>query len=204
VAELEHVRGELRLHGVAIGTHVNGKLLSDPLLAPVFEAAQRTDTPIFVHPCGPALGADRFPAPYYAVTAGYPLDTALTIFALLFGGTLARFPRLRVCFAHGGGAFPFLLGRLRFAWEALPEARAALPKPPAEYLGAVFYDSITHSPAALRLLVETLGADRIVMGSDYPFTMGVADPVAPLRELPAPVRAAITEANALRFLGVGG
>lgn len=204
VRELERVRGELRLHGVAIGTHVNGKLLGDPLVLPVLEAAERSDTPIFVHPCGPALGLDRAPSAFYPVTAGYPLDTALSIYGLIFSGALERLPRLRLCWAHGGGVFPFLLPRLAFAWQALKPARAAIPKPPAEYLGTFFYDSITHSPAALRFMVETLGADRLVMGSDYPFAMGPSDPVATLKELPAAVQAAMMGANAQRFLGVSG
>lgn len=202
VKELERVRRDLGLHAIAIGTNVNGKLLSDGLLTPVLETAARLDTPIFVHPVGPALGADRAPASYYAVTIGYPLDTALTTYALLFSGTLERVPPLRFCFAHGGGAFPFLLGRLSHGWRAHPEAQAASPKPPSEYLGAFYYDSITHHPAALRFLVETLGADRIVMGSDYPFAMGSADPVASLSNLPESVQAQIVEANARQFLGV--
>lgn len=204
VKELERVRRHLGLHAIAIGTNVNGKLLSDGLLTPVLEAAARLDTPIFVHPVGPALGTERAPSSYYAVTIGYPLDMALTIYSLLFSGTLERVPRLRFCFAHGGGAFPFLLGRLLHGWRALPEARAAAPKSPSEYLAAFYYDSITHHPAALRFLVETLGADRILMGSDYPFAMGTTDPVAPLAALPVAVQSQIMEANAGRFLGVSG
>ena len=201
VKELERIRRDLRLHAVAIGTHVNGAPLSDKLLSPVFEAATRFGVPFFVHPVGPALGADRAPSSYYAVTVGYPLDTALTIYSLLFSGTPERFSRLRFCFAHGGGAFPLLLGRLSHAWRSIPEARAAAPKPPSECLGGFYYDSITHHPSALRFLVETLGADRVVMGSDYPFAMGPADPVASLADLPDPVKTQIMGANALSFLG---
>lgn len=204
VAELLRIRGELRLHGVAIGTHVNGTLLSDPRFAPFFEAAQRSDTPIFVHPCAPALGVDRAPSTYYAVTMGYPLDTALSIYGLVVSGTLERFPRLRFCFSHGGGAFPCLLPRLQFAWEHLKDLKGAMARPPVASLGGCYYDSITHSPAALRFLVEAVGADRVVMGSDYPFAMGPADPVATLQELPPGTRERIMGDTALRFLGVAG
>ena len=202
VRELERVRGELRLHGIALGTHVNGKLLGDPLVRPVLEAAARTDTPIFIHPCGPALGLDRAPFPQYAVTAGYPLDTALSIYALIFSGAMERLPGLRFCWSHGGGLFPFLVGRLAFAWDALKPVHELIPKSPPEYLGTFFYDSITHSPAALRFMLETLGADHLVMGSDYPFAMGTSDPVSTLAELPPSVRDAMMGPNALRFLGV--
>lgn len=204
VKELERLRRDLGLHGIAIGTHVNGTLLSDPLLTPVFEAADRLDAPIFVHPVGPAIGADRYPSTYYAITIGYPLDTALAIYAMLFRGTLMRFPRLRLCFAHGGGAFPFLLGRLGFAWQAISDVKATVSEPPTECLGSLYYDSITHHPSALRFLLETLGADHIVMGSDYPFAMGYPDPVAPLESLSDAARTQVMGANAARFLGVGG
>ena len=117
-------------------------------------------------------------------------------------GALEWIPRLRFCFAHGGGVFPFLLGRLLHGWRAHPEAQAASPKSPSEYLGTFYYDSITHDPAALRFLVETVGAERVVMGSDYPFVMGLADPVASLAALPAAAQSQIMEANARQFLGV--
>lgn len=202
VKELTRARRELGLHAIALGTHVNGTLLSDGRLVPVLEAAARLDTPIFVHPVAPALGADRAPSTYYAVTIGYPLDTALTIYALLFSGSLERSPRLRFCFAHGGGAFALLLARLDHGWRALPEARSETSKSPSESLAAVYVDSITHDRAALRFLVDTLGAERVVMGSDYPFDMGVADPVASLLGLSEVARSQIADASARTFLGV--
>jgi aminocarboxymuconate-semialdehyde decarboxylase len=200
VKELERVRGELQLHAIEIGTHVAGRPLADERLIPVFQAAERLDAPLFVHPCGPAIGMDRAPSPQYGTSIGYPLDTAVTIYGLVTTGAIERFPRLRICWAHAGGAFPFVLPRLEHAWTRIAAVKQAAPKPPSAYLENFYYDSITHSPAALRFLLDTLGAARVVMGTDYPFAMGVDDPVALLAGVPEAEQ--IMSTNAERFLGV--
>jgi aminocarboxymuconate-semialdehyde decarboxylase len=200
VKELERVRRDLGLHAIEIGTHVDGRPLSDERIVAVLEAAERLDMPVFVHPVGPAIGFDRAPSPQYGISVGYALDTTVAIYGLLAGGVVARFPRLRVCWAHGGGTFPFVLPRLEYAWNKVGAVKKAAPRPPSAYLDNFFYDSITHSPAGLRLLLDTLGADRVVMGSDYPFAMGVENPVAGLAGVAEAER--IMGSNAERFLGV--
>ncbi len=200
IEELERVRGELGLHAVEIGTHVAGKPLADERFVPVFQAAERTSTPIFVHPTGPAIGMDRAPSPQYGITIGYPLDTAVAIYGLLRTGVLATFPRVRFCWAHAGGAFAFVLPRLEYAWNKVAAVKAAAERPPSAYLENFFYDSITHSRPALRYLLDTVGAGQVVMGTDYPFAMGVDEPVASLEGVPEADR--IMGANAERFLGV--
>jgi aminocarboxymuconate-semialdehyde decarboxylase len=113
-------------------------------------------------------------------------------------------PRLRVCFAHGGGAFPFTLARLDHGWKVRPEGPAAIPRPPRDYARLLYFDSLTLSAANLRFLVEQFGADHVVIGSDYPFDMGSADPVGAVGQagLPVAAREQIERGTALRFLGL--
>ena len=122
---------------------------------------------------------------------------------LIFGGVLERLPGLRICFAHGGGAFPFTLGRLNHGWHVRPEGPAAIPKEPREYARRIWVDTLSHGPRNLPFIVEELGADRVVMGSDYPFDMGFDDPVASLAAsgLSKDVQARIADDNARAFLG---
>jgi aminocarboxymuconate-semialdehyde decarboxylase len=136
--ELERVRRDLALHAIEIGTHVAGRPLTEERLTPLFQAAERLDTPIFVHPVGPAIGMDRAPAPHYRTSIGYPLDTAVTIYGLVATGAPERFPRLRICWAHAGGAFPFVLPRLEHAWNMVASVREAAPRPPSAYLANFF------------------------------------------------------------------
>jgi aminocarboxymuconate-semialdehyde decarboxylase len=198
--ELERVRRDLGLHAIELGTNVAGRPLTDERLMPVFQVAERLGIPVFVHPVGPAIGTERAPAPHYGTSIGYPLDTAVAIYGLVSSGAVARFPHLRVCWAHAGGAFPFLLPRLEHAWKRVASVRQAAPAPPSAYLSNFFFDSITHSAAALRLLLDTFGRDRVVMGTDYPFVMGTDEPVAGLEGMPEAEQ--IMGSNAERFLGV--
>jgi len=198
--ELDRVRRELRLHAIEIGTHVAGRPLADEQLIPLFQAAERLDTPVFVHPAGPAIGMERAPSPQYGISIGYALDTTVTIYGLLATGAVARFPGLRICWAHAGGAFPFVLPRLEHAWNKVGAAKQAAPRPPSAYLDNFYFDSITHSRIGLRFVIDTLGADRVVMGTDYPFAMGVEDSVTDLDWIAEGQQ--IMGANAERFLGV--
>lgn len=202
VEELRVARERLGLGAVEIGTCPGGRDFDDPALVPFFEACQDLDVAVFVHPAVPLIGQDRLTKYYFPLIVGNPLETALAISKLIFGGVLERLPNLRICFAHGGGAFPFTLGRLNAGWSVRPEGPAAIPKEPRQYARRLFFDSLTHSPRNLRFLVEEFGGDRVMMGSDYPFDMGSPDPVAAVGEaaLDAPTRAAIEGANAARFL----
>jgi aminocarboxymuconate-semialdehyde decarboxylase len=154
---------------VEIGSSVDGRDLDDEALHPVWEAASALDVALFVHPAAPVLGAERFNLP---LVLGNPLETALTITRVIYGGLLDRWPRLRWCFAHAGGAFAFVLGRVERGWHVMGEGKAAVASPPSTYARRFWVDSITHSPPGLRLVIDTHGADRVVLGSDYPFRMG--------------------------------
>jgi len=204
VKELRHCRERLGLRAVEIGTCPGGRDFDDPVLFPFFEACADLDVAVFVHPANPLVGQDRLTKYYFPLIVGNPLETALAISKLIFGGVLERLPALRFCFAHGGGAFPFTLARLDHGWKVRPEGPAAIPKPPREYARRLYFDSLTLSAANLRFIVEQFGAERVVIGSDYPFDMGSDDPVAALAEanLPAAAREQIEGIAATRFLGL--
>jgi aminocarboxymuconate-semialdehyde decarboxylase len=202
VEELRHARERLGLRAVEIGSCPGGRDFDDPALYPFFEACRDLDMAVFVHPATPLAGQERLTRYYFPLIVGNPLETALAISKLIYGAVLERLPDLRVCFAHGGGAFGFTLGRLDYGWSVRPEGPAAIPRPPREYARRLFFDSLTHSPANLRFLVQEFGTDRVMMGSDYPFDMGAPDPVASVAEagLGAATNAAIEGGNAKRFL----
>jgi aminocarboxymuconate-semialdehyde decarboxylase len=204
IAELRHAREALGLIAVEIGTCPAGRDLDDPALAPFFEACRDLGLAIFVHPATPLIGADRMTAHYFPLIVGNPLETALAISKLIFGGVLERLPDLRICFAHGGGAFPFTLARLDHGWKVRPEGPAAIPREPREYARRIHVDSLTLGPRNLRFIIEELGPDRVVLGSDYPFDMGDPDPVASVAAagLDEATRALVEGQTAARFLGV--
>ena len=203
IEELRHARERLGLAAVEIGTCPGGRDFDDPALFPFFEACRDLGMAVFVHPANPLVGQERLAKYYFPLIVGNPLETALCISKLIYGAVLERLPDLRICFAHGGGAFPFTLGRLDYGWSVRAEGPAAVPKPPREYARLIYFDSLTHGPNNLRFLVQEFGAERVVMGSDYPFDMGAPDPVAFVAAagLDASARAAVEGDSAVRFLG---
>lgn len=202
IEELRHARERLGLGAVEIGTCPGGRDFDDPLLFAFFEACRDLDVALLVHPATPLIGQERLAKYYFPLIVGNPLETALAISKLIFGGVLERLPDLRICFAHGGGAFPFTLPRLDHGWSVRPEGPAAIPRPPREYARRIWFDSLTHSSANLRFIVQEWGAERVMMGSDYPFDLGAPDPVGFLvgAGLDDATRAAIEGGNAARFL----
>jgi aminocarboxymuconate-semialdehyde decarboxylase len=174
IREMERCR-KLGFPGVEIGTNVRGKNLESPELFPVFEAARDLDAAVFVHPWE-TLGRDRTGKYCLTWLVGMPAETALAISSLIFGGVLERLPGLRIGFAHGGGAFPGTIGRIAHGFDARPDLCAVdNPRNPREYLKRIFVDSLVHDPSALEYLVKVLGADRIALGTDYPFPLGERD-----------------------------
>jgi aminocarboxymuconate-semialdehyde decarboxylase len=135
------------------------------------------------------------------------LDTAIAAASLMFGGVLERFPRLKLCLAHGGGYLPYQVGRLQQGFQVQPEARARTQQPPLEFFRLLYFDSLTHSQASLEFLVKLVGADHVLLGSDYPFGMGSAEPVKAIESLPGlsrEEREAILFRNAERLMGITG
>jgi aminocarboxymuconate-semialdehyde decarboxylase len=191
VVELTRAIRELGLRGVYIGSNVCGKDLDHPDLLPFFAEAEALRAPVFIHPID-VLGVERL-RPYYLHNGlGNPFDTAVAAARLIFGGVLDRFPRLQVCLAHAGGAFPYLIGRLDRVYRVRKEAREKLRRSPSAYLRRFTFDTITHHEPALRYLIGLVGADRVALGTDYRFDMGTRDPVRAVRAMRQISRAART------------
>jgi aminocarboxymuconate-semialdehyde decarboxylase len=182
IQELERAVSRLGLRGVYIGSNIGGKDLDHPDLFPFLARAEALRAPVFLHPID-VLGVERLRAYYLHNGLGNPYETALAAARLIFGGVLDRLPRLQVCLGHAGGALPFLFGRLDRVYRVRPEARQTLRRAPGTYLRRFTYDTIAHSEPALRYLIGLVGADRVALGSDYRFDMGLLDPVAPVRAL---------------------
>ncbi|MBI2528087.1 MAG: amidohydrolase [Candidatus Rokubacteria bacterium] len=198
-AELEHAIGGLGLRAVQIGTNVMGSPLDRPGLDPFWAAAAALRVPIILHPWHVA-GEDRLGPHGFLRLLGYPFDTTLAAGAMVFGGVADRFPELRVMLVHAGGFFPYQAGRLERGHRLEAGARGLGP---IDALRWFYYDTITHWALPLRYLAEVTGADRIMLGSDYPFDVGDPDPVASVRaaRLTESAEVAILGATALTLFG---
>jgi aminocarboxymuconate-semialdehyde decarboxylase len=183
--ELERACVELGLRGASLCTHVNGIDLDRAGLDPVFSAAQQLDVPLFLHPQN-AGDMSRLQDYHLWNLIGFMMETTTAAARLLLSGTFERFPRLKIVLAHGGGFLPYQLGRLDHGYQVRPELSTRLPKAPTDYLGNIFCDSLTHSSQALRYLIDRVGADHVVLGSDHPFDMGSDAPADVVRELGLP------------------
>jgi aminocarboxymuconate-semialdehyde decarboxylase len=204
IRELERCRGELGLAGVQIGTHVNAWNLDEPALFPVLARAADLDAAVFVHPWD-MLAPERMERYWLSWLVGMPAETAIAICSVLFGGVLERLPRLRIAFAHGGGAFPGTLGRIAHGFEVRPDLCAVrCTKGPLEQLDRIYLDTLVHDVAILRHLVRTFGARRLALGTDYPFPLGEAEPgrLVASAELSVAERERILSGTALEFLGL--
>lgn len=205
IAEMERCIKTLGFRGIEIGTNVNGENLDHPRIFPILEAAQELNASVFVHPWD-MLGPERMKAYWLGWLVGMPTETALAICSLIFGGVLERLPRLRVAFAHGGGAFPGILGRIEHGFHSRPDLCAVKnPNNPRSYLDRLYFDSLVHSPEALRYLLTIVGSNRVALGSDYPFPLGEARPgalVESLSELDSEARERIFFKNAREFLAL--
>ena len=205
IRELEYVVNQLRLPGVEIATHVNGVSIGDPRFEPFFAAAEKLGAAIFVHALHPA-GRDRLVGPgAQEQVVAFPGDVALGIASLITGATLERHPHLRIAFSHGGGAFAQLLPRMQHAWNSIPKIRESIAQAPEQYARRLYYDTLTYSARSLRFVIDSFGADRIMVGSDYPFQIKDPDPIGSVSklELDAAAMDAILEGNARRFLALG-
>lgn len=169
IGELEYAVTHLGLKGAELDTHVNGKQWDEPEFQPFFKAAEAMGAVLFFHP-QPQNNFLLARVPRYRLnnSLGVILDDAIVAAVLICGGVLEKCPELKVCIAHGGGPISYAMGRLDRGWKALPENERT-PKPPSEYGRRLYYDTVTGSEAALRFLLDQVGADRVVLGSDWPF-----------------------------------
>jgi aminocarboxymuconate-semialdehyde decarboxylase len=204
IRELERCAKELALPGIQIGSHVNGDNLDSPRLFPIFEAAQDLGMAIFVHPWD-MLAKDRMPKYWLPWLVGMPAETCLAITSMIFGGVFERLPKLRVAFAHGGGSFPFTVGRIQHGFDVRPDLCAVDNNiGPRDYLGKFWLDSLVHDTAALRYMIDLIGPERIALGSDYPFPLGEHHPGKLIEslDLDARTRDLLLHGAALEWLGL--
>src|ERR1700704_1869219 len=192
--------------GVQIGNHVGNKNLDDPGIVTFLHHCADEGAAVLVHPWD-MLGELRMPKYMMPWTVGMPAETQLGIVAMIVGGAFDKLPRnLRICFAHGGGSFAFLLGRLENAWHHHPVAHGVCELAPSQYLDRFYVDSAVFEERALEFLVGTMGTDRIMLGSDYPFPLGEERVGSLIRnsQLPLQVKEKLLGSNAAEFLNLGG
>ncbi len=189
------------LRGVEVATYVAGLELADSSLEPFWSAAADLDAVVFVHPWGCTLG-ERLSTAYLSNIVGNPVETAVALSRLIFSGLLDRYPGLKILAAHGGGYLPGYLGRGDHAWQVRPDSRTCA-EPPSAYIRRLWFDALVYTPEGLRTLTAAAGADRVLLGTDYPFDMGITDPLARLAAagLPASASEAIRGGNATALLG---
>lgn len=202
VAEMKRAHEELGMNAVEIAPVINGEMLDSRRFYPFYDYCAQNGIVIYLHPAM----VDRRPPydKYHAMNlVGYVQETNWALVRMIFGGVFKAFPQLRVFTSHAGGDFPYQFGRLVHGYEARAEAKVDIDQPPSAYLENIYYDTITHWPAALQFLVDNFGADHVLMGTDYPYDMADAAPVVTVEalRLTADERRSILSENTTRLMG---
>uniref|UniRef100_A0A8C0NZ40 2-amino-3-carboxymuconate-6-semialdehyde decarboxylase n=1 Tax=Canis lupus familiaris TaxID=9615 RepID=A0A8C0NZ40_CANLF len=205
VKEMERCVKELGFPGVQIGSHINEWDLNARELFPFYAVAEKLNCSLFVHPWD--MQMDGRMAKYWLPwLVGMPAETTTAICSMIMGGVFEKFPKLKVCFAHGGGAFPFTVGRISHGFNMRPDLCAQdNPINPKKYLGSFYTDSLVHDPLALKLLTDVIGKDKVILGTDYPFPLGELKPgklIESIEEFDAETKDKLKAGNALTFLGL--
>ena len=176
IEEMDRCVNELKFPGIEIGSNVNGKNLSEAEFQPIFEHAEKIGCAIFVHPWE-MMGQVDMQKYWLPWLVGMPAETSRAICSIIFGGILEKYPTLKIAFAHGGGAFPFTIGRIDHGFNVRPDLCAVDNSTlPSSYMKNFYVDSLVHDENAMNFLIQTMGAERIAMGSDYPFPLGEHHP----------------------------
>ena len=197
IAELERAVTVLGLVGAELDTAVNGENWDEPRFLPLFKAAEALGAVLFFHPQPQHnFMMDRAPRHGLANSLGVIVEDAIVVAVLILGGILDACPALKACVAHGGGPACYAMGRLDRAWPGRPGPRPAIPSPPSSYQRRLYYDTVVGSEAALRFLIDQVGVDRVVLGSDWPFVPWHPSPVTWLQGL-----ASVTAEEKERILG---
>ncbi len=203
IRELERCRS-IGLVGVQIGTNVNQLNLSEPGFFDFFTACEELGMAVFVHPW--EMAGEKDMAKYWLPwLVGMPAEVSRAICSLIFSGTLTRLPNLRICFAHGGGAFPATLGRIEHGFNVRPDLCAVdNPNNPRNYLDRMYFDSLVHDPGTLQFLVDLVGFEKIALGTDYPFPLGELEPGKLIDSMPYDdaVKERLLSGSALEWLGL--
>lgn len=213
IETMEHAMTNLGFKGITIGDHVNGHTLDEPQFHPFWRAVEELGAVVFFHQCAATVVEHRTTRYGLPNVIGNLADRAITFGCLVYGGIMDRFPDLKICLGHAGGYAAFGASRMDKGWRAgalenMPEfddSRTFLERAPSEYLSRFYYDCCTYSEASLRFLVDAVGADRVVLGTDYPAPMMLDDAVPWIRGLGSFTTAekdAILADNATRLLGL--
>jgi aminocarboxymuconate-semialdehyde decarboxylase len=200
--ELERAAKLPGIRGIYMATAVRDRELSDPSFFAVYERIADLGLPLFLHPM--MINNERMKQFYLINLCGNPFDTALAASHLIYGGVLDAFPKLEISLPHAGGALPILRGRLDRGFHTRNECKT-IPRPPSEYLKRFTYDTISYSEDVLQDLVDLVGADRIMMGSDYCFDIAYEEPlkmVTAMQSLSEEQKQQIVGGNAVRLLGL--
>jgi aminocarboxymuconate-semialdehyde decarboxylase len=201
--ELELLMRSGKFRGVEIGSNINGISIGDARFAPFFAMAESLDAAIFVHALHPS-GTDRLIGPPgLAALVAFPCETALAIASLITGGMLARHPKLKIAFSHGGGVFGLVLPRLMHGWKTSPSLAELIPQSPAEQARKLFYDTLVYDAETLAFLIGRLGVTQLCVGTDHPFMIQERDPVGAIEALGLNEKDTdlLLFGNASRFLG---
>ncbi|MDR5694538.1 MAG: amidohydrolase family protein [Armatimonadota bacterium] len=180
--EMERSVRDLGMRGIHVGASVNGSYLDDPRFLPMWELAHALDVTVFTHP-QINVAREVLDRHHLFNTLGFPMDTTVMAARMIYSGLLERLPKLRIVLAHGGGVLPYLLGRLDHSYSQRRECQEAIPEPPSRYMRNFYFDTLTHSDAALSFLISVVGPNRIVLGTDAPFDMADRSSVARVRRL---------------------
>jgi aminocarboxymuconate-semialdehyde decarboxylase len=183
VAELERSMTQLGLKGAMIGDHVNGKNYDDPEFLPLWKAAEELGAVILVHQGGDTVVSTLTNKYHLPNSIGNLADRTVTFSSFVFGGVMDKHPNLKICLSHGGGFTCFGIGRLDRGWSVRREARVNIVQKPSNYIKMFYYDCLTHDERALRMLIDTVGIDKVLFGTDWPFDMMLDWPVAWLMDM---------------------
>ena len=205
IAEMDRAVDDLGFRGLQIGGTVDGHNLDEARFRPFWQAAAAKGVPVILHPNG-YEESHRLDDYFFVNCIGNPLETTVAVHRMVFSGLLEELPELKLVLLHGGGYVPFYAARADHTWEVRPETRTRIPdRPPSHYFKRLYYDTMVFQPAYVRHLIEIVGSDRVMMGTDFPFDMGETDPVGLIDRvegLTEPERDAIKGANAARLFGL--
>jgi aminocarboxymuconate-semialdehyde decarboxylase len=205
IAELERCVIRLGLKGAEINDHVNGRTLEEPEFLPFWKAAEQLGALIFFHQAGETLVTQRTKRYHLPNSIGNLVDRAVTFATLVSGGVMDACPDLKIVLGHGGGYTCYGIGRMDHGWKVRSEARVNISQPPSAYLRRFYYDCIVYTEPALRFLIDTVGADRVVFGTDWPYDMALDWPVSwilAMESLSQAEKEAILWRNLERLLGI--
>lgn len=204
IKEMERCIIDLKMPGLEIGSNINGKNLSDPYFFPFYEAAEKMGCALFVHPWE-MMGEDQMQKYWLPWLVGMPAETTRAICSMIFGGVFEKYPKLRIAFAHGGGSFPYTLGRIEHGFDVRPDLVAIdNPISPSNNTDKFWVDSLVHNEKAFSFLLDIMGIDKVCMGSDYPFPLGEHVPGKLIEQMnfSAEVKEKLLYKNALQWLNM--